>query len=185
MDDVLASIRRIVRAEKVPEDDTKPDLDPVPAEDRIGRPAPETEETPLPLTPDMRAADADLAEHDDGLEDDFEDDEDELLPDELDAVIDADIEEAMEEAQPERLGPPPRVVASSAEPAATAGAVPDYVQIDEMVRAAVLEALRGGAGEDLVREIIRDELINGEIGNNVSQNVIALIRRQLAKSSAA
>lgn len=59
MDDVLASIRRIVRAEKSPEDaDTADELDDGPMPQEV---LPGQEDSPLELTPDMRMVDADGA----------------------------------------------------------------------------------------------------------------------------
>ena len=52
MDDVLASIRRIVRAEKEPEDAVQPETDAAPETDGLTRP-----DQPLELTPDMRMHD--------------------------------------------------------------------------------------------------------------------------------
>lgn len=144
MDDVLASIRRIVRSEKEPE--------PVAAPDSMERPmsAPEPSEgdAPLALTPEMLMGDAESAES---------------------AVADAVTD---------------TVAAATADvaPAAPAPSL-DPEQLRDMVRDVVREELAGDQASEFVRSVIRDELMNGEIGSNISQNVMALIQSEIAKVS--
>ena len=133
MDDVLASIRRIVRAEK----------DPDMAETGTGEGQPHRawDDEPLPLTPDMRT---------DG-----------------DAV------------QPEAIAHPAEAGAPGA-----VSSVPDRQVLKELVREVLLEELSRDRAGQAVREIIRDELVNGEVGGNISQNVLRLIRSEIDKALA-
>lgn len=134
MDDVLASIRRIVRAEKDPESAREPA-----GTAEAARPAQRQEpaftepEVPLALTPDMRMD---------------------------------------EDGDPEEAGSPPP----------PAAAAPDREELTRMIREVLREELEGGGAEDMVRDIIRDELTTGEIGDNISQNVLRLIRDEVAKA---
>ncbi len=175
MDDVLASIRRIVRAEKEPaaEPDsatakgpaTGPDAAPTlgppfgPAGDR-DRPgeARAAEAEPLELTPDMRLADE---------VDDDDDDGDEVEP-----------EAIARPAVMARHSPPPAAVPSPSREAPT----PDRETLRRMVREILLDELADGDAEGAVRSIIRDELMNGQIGGNISQNVQRLIQSEIAKA---
>lgn len=148
MDDVLASIRRIVRAEK------EPDAGPVGAPADDGDLPDEVRaaiDEPLALTPDMRMESADG-----------------------DAV------------EPEAIARPAesaRSAESASPPTASAGAAaPDRETLRRMVREILLDELTSGAVEDAVRDIIRDELMNGEIGRNISQNVLGLIQSEVAKA---
>lgn len=159
MDDVLASIRRIVRAEK--------DHDAAEPVSGGGRPqyrAPGGDE-PLALTPDMR--------------------------------MDGGTVEAEAIAMPAEGGRSAATTApatpagsttpaSSAAPEAPAAAAPavapDREQLRQMVREILLEELRGDAGSEAVRGIVRDELLNGEIGANISENVLRLIQSEIAKA---
>jgi len=53
----------------------------------------------------------------------------------------------------------------------------------ETIRAVLREELASGKGEALVRRIIREELTTGETGDNLSRNVLQLIRTVLDKSA--
>lgn len=141
MDDVLASIRRIVRSEKdpepavaVPEAEAKP----------VTGAADGGEEMPLELTADMRTDEA-----------------------------------------PEMAGAAPVTdsqIGASATVAAAAAPSFDMDQIKEMVREVVMEQLSGEQGGALVKNILKEELMSGEIGSNMSQNVMALIQAEVAKA---
>jgi hypothetical protein len=145
MDDVLASIRRIVRTEKRVEDAEVV----VPIDERRGDgPGWEGEgEDTLLLTPEMRT-DSGAHEPAAGAG---------ARPTELAA----DMSEA-----------------SAGEPAP----LPDREALRAMLREVLREEMDGGLAEGLVREIIRDELVHGEIGGNISQNVLRLIRDEVAKA---
>lgn len=130
MDDVLASIRRIVRSDN-------PDAGP--GESGSEAFSADAAEEPLLLTPDMRT--------DGGAEA---------------AVAIADYADADDVFYP-RAGSPP----------------PDALQA--LVRAVLIEELGGGSARDAVREIIRGELIDGEIGDNVSRNVVRLVRDEVTR----
>lgn len=157
MDDVLASIRRIVRSEKEPDDVAPADA---------GDPAPDM---PLELTPDMRT-DAEKAE--------------DLL---------------QEASQPMESAPPEAPLAENpVADAPVAGApqggiaqpqtsfdpdpIPDDSQIKDMIREVLREEIAGDQLGEAVRGIIREELMTGEIGANISQNVMALIQAEVASA---
>lgn len=154
MDDVLASIRRIVRAEKEPATsaetvDVSPETPPTPAPDG----APATEMEPLALTPDMRL----------------------------------EVEAEAAEAQSLRLQPVPPVVPAAEvpvpeAPTETAPLAPSADELRDLVRAVVQEELKSNAVDGLVRDIIRNELTQGEIGSNISQNVLRLIQSEISKA---
>lgn len=151
MDDVLASIRRIVRSEKEPVSESAPTATDVGT-------AAETDEgaadAPLELTPSMRM-------------DDYVEDQD--------APVKEDQDEPVEDAtivQPD----PPEMADVPAAPAISTD------EIRTMVREVVLEQLSGDDAGRLVRDIIKDELVNGEIGSNISNNVMALIQSEIAKA---
>lgn len=147
MDDVLASIRRIVRNEKQAED-----AEEVMAGDDIrGGGSGRNDAEPLVLTPEMRI-----------------------------------------ERGAETGARPAELAADMAEAAGgdggdggyggDGGALPDREALKAMLRDILREELDGGPAEDAVRGIIRDELTSGEVGLNVSQNVLRLIRSELAKA---
>ncbi len=133
MDDVLASIRRIVRSDR-----------PDPGSDAFDDAAAGSSDEPLLLTPDMRT--------DGGGE--------------AGAAPLGDYAEAAA-ASPEAEGPPP---------------APD--PLHAMIRAVLIEELGGETARDAVRAIIRDELVNGEIGGNLSQNVVRLVRDEVTRLTA-
>ena len=146
MDDVLASIRRIVRAEKDPE--AAGDISETSAGGYSGADAGADEDMPLELTPDMRT----------------------------------DAEAAAESAASDPAPAPASAPADAPEMAASAAAALDPDALKTMVRDAVMEQLSGDQGAELVRNILRDELMSGEIGNNMSQNVMRLIQAEVSKA---
>lgn len=137
MDDVLASIRRIVRAEKDPESD--------PGGQAVRRPGDE----PLALTPDMRTD-----------------------------ASSVDPEAIARPADSARPGSAPTADA----PGRRAAAAPDAETLRRMIREVLIEELASGGADEAVRDIIRDELTNGEIGANISQNVLRLIQSEVART---
>lgn len=153
MDDVLASIRRIVRAEKDPEaveEAVTPSADIMPA-------APAAEEAaPLALTPDMRMTE--------------------------EAVIaDSPVAEPVAETAIDPMAA--TMAAATADPVPAPVAPPlDPAMIGDMVREIVMEQLSGPDGDKLIRNVIKDELYSGEIGQNISKNVLALIQSEVGKA---
>lgn len=142
MDDVLASIRKIVRAEKEGAVVTSSAEGP----DDRERPAGPASEEPLVLTAEMRTGGG---------------------------------RQAGTGATGMGSGP--------ADDTSTPTAAAQSVGADrEVLRAALRELLReelaGGAAGDAVRGIIRDELANGEVGRNISQNVLRMIRAEVTKA---
>ena len=138
MDDVLASIRRIVRAEREPQD---------------------VEAVPV----DAGSVEAMIA-------DDIVDTRDVVVEQVATAAAFVSAPEPLEDA----IVPPP---------AAEAAPAIDEESLRALVREIVLEELADGQGMDLVREIIKAELTTGEIGGNISRNVLRLIRSEIAKAS--
>ena len=136
MDDVLASIRRIVRAEK------EPDAEPAPRDMPLVGARTGGGDEPLALTPDMRSD---------------------------------------REIEPEAISRPdgPDL---SAEQVPGTSATPDRETLRELVREILAEELKTGDAEGAVRGIVRDELMHGEIGRNISQNVLNLIQAEVAKA---
>ena len=162
MDDVLASIRRIVRSEKEPEEAVEqPEAAPAPAEEPApvepAEAAADDADAPLALTPDMLmdpASQADPVEHD------------------------AAPEPAPEEA-PASVGD---MAAAAAAPVVEAVSGDSDGKLRSMIREVLQEQMSGAEASEFVRSVIRDELVNGEIGNNISQNVMALIQSEVAKA---
>ncbi len=148
MDDVLASIRRIVRAERDPEAE---DVTPATVDGDA-----EAGDMPLELTPDMMS-EAEAAAAKGGSPAEFV-----SAPEPLDDNV---------------FAPPPPAAA-----AAPAVQALDEDQIRDLVHEVVREELANGEGADLVREIIKAELTTGEIGGNISRNVLRLIRSEVAKA---
>ncbi|MEM7686272.1 MAG: hypothetical protein AAF293_15705 [Pseudomonadota bacterium] len=148
MDDVLASIRRIVRAEKDPV--STQEADPVAETGFETPPEPETEAIePLALTPEMR-----------------------MTPDVNVPDVPSDLDETP-------LGSTTAAVADVV-PSVADALDPD--QIREMVREVVMEQLGGADAGEMIRSVIRDELTTGEIGGNISQNVMRLIQAEVGKA---
>lgn len=158
MDDVLASIRRIVRSEKEPaEAEIAPDV----AE--IGTSA-EAEmvdavDAPLELTPDMRMDDASGPSAPDVMP----------VPPAVNPLSDP--------------SPTPEAQMATESVVDAPAALPSHDDIREIVRTVLLEELKGDAFADVVRSILRDELYTGETGSNISQNVMTLIETEIAKAS--
>lgn len=129
MDDVLASIRRIVRAEKNPGDgEPEPAAAPTAPNEAV--------EAPLELTPNMRMD----------------------VDSELDRPMDND----------------------STAPVAAVNL--DDASLRQMIKDVLLEELSSDSAGEIVRSVIRDELVNGEIGMNISQNVMNLIQSEVGKT---
>ena len=192
MDDVLASIRRIVRAEKEPDaedtagaasspaesapEEAPEAVQPAPVQSSPPPPAPEapvetppeataaptpaTEEgEPLALTPDMRRDDAD--------------------PGELPPVETG----PSDNAAAALAGSAAAIVATATDAEEPAPMGIDRSDIREMVLDVLREELAaGGSGAEAIKGIIRDELMAGEIGQNISQNVMTLIQSEVSKA---
>ena len=149
MDDVLASIRKIVRAEKDPESVQEAEAVPTETSPLSGNAGMADESAaPLALTPDMLMAD-DAAET-------------------VEAVAEpmAEASEAVETVQE---------TASEA-----MGIDPDTIR--GMVREVVMEQLKGPDADGLIRNIIRAELTTGDVGANISKNVLRLIRTEVGNA---
>ena len=163
MDDVLASIRRIVRSEKEPDEaveqpsqadaavsstEAAPVPEPQPDAVQTFDEAPEDEiDAPLALTPDMR--------------------------------MDASAEPTSEGAP---MSDETTTMAAAPAPAIEPVSADGDGKLRGMIREVLLEELSGDQAGELVRQVIRDELVNGEIGGNISQNVMALIQSEVAKA---
>lgn len=139
MDDVLASIRRIVRAEKQPAPNDATEIE----DETIAESEREAGDSPLALTPDMRLSDAEQAEMN--------------KVDEAASFVSA----------PPMVEPIPSM---------------NDETIKSMIRDVIEEELSSGRGAELVRAVIRDELTTGEIGGNISRNVLRMIRAEVAKA---
>ena len=141
MDDVLASIRKIVRAEKAPEHpENVAQTPPEPIESDAFPPTAE-DSTPLSLTPDMM------------------------------------MDRGAESASTEENSQVSEAIEQNAEP------VPSMNDdsLREIVRDVVLEQLKGSDADELIRNVIRQELTTGEIGGNISKNVLRLIQNEVGK----
>lgn len=136
MDDVLASIRRIVRSEKQPDAETAETADdgPVPQEIKP------TGDIPLALTPDMRLQEK---------------------PDH------AAIAETIVPPSPAPSVPP---------------AMPDDDHLRALIREVLAEEMGGDDMDALIRDVIRHELTRGDIGGNISSNVLRLVKSEIAKA---
>jgi hypothetical protein len=139
MDDVLASIRRIVRSEKTPEQEEAPEVFDA---DAVEGPGVSVEEdVPLELTSEMR------------------------MDQELQSS--SSVPEGTHDPIP---GPVP------------AGGVENTAGLRDLVREIVLEELAGTKGSELIRSVLKDELVSGESGANMSKNVLALIQSEVGKA---
>ena len=142
MDDVLASIRKIVRSEN------KAEAAPAPEDGVV--------DAPLDLTPEMRLdAEAPLA-----LTPDMQ-----TSPAEASAVVDTEQTDAVVDMVPGTSLSPPDM--------SDAG-------LKTLVREIVMEQLSGEDAANLIRDVLREELVQGETGANISQNVMDLIRSEVA-----
>ena len=145
MDDVLASIRKIVRAEKDPE--SVQEAQTVPSETSpvsTGAGMPE-EAAPLELTPDMLMSD------------------DGAAPSEEVSMEAPEVYENMQESAGDAMVVDPEV-------------------IRRMVREVVMEQLNGPDADSLIRGVIRQELTTGDVGANISKNVLRLIRTEVSNA---
>lgn len=152
MDDVLASIRRIVRAEKNPEAETVGEAEP----ETVDAGAESDGEIPLELTPDMRMAEANLEPQASAAE--FV-----TTPPEVDEVA-----------------PPIPPIA----PVADAVPALDPDAIRDMVRDVVREELASSGLTDTIKSVLKDELTTGDVGGNISRNVLRMIKSEVAKATA-
>jgi hypothetical protein len=152
MDDVLASIRRIVRTER--QDAGAGDAGGAGHGGREGFVQETDAEEPLILTPEMRIDIGDAPRAGMGA-----------APADAPSELDADIADA-----------------------SAAPAMPDPGVLRTMLRDLLREELAQTLGEgrpaEAVREIVRDELVHGETGDNVSQNVLRLIRDEVSRALA-
>ena len=159
MDDVLASIRRIVRAEKDPEtlqdaqviQETAMTMEPAVAEVV-------EESVPLELTPDMRMSPEEPEEAEE-------------------ATSSVDVVEPVEPVAPVAMDAPSDVPSEE-----VAEFDPDMIR--DMVREIVMEQMAGADADKLMRDVIRNELTAGEIGANISKNVLRLIQSEVGKALA-
>jgi hypothetical protein len=156
MDDVLASIRRIVRTER--QDADAAGTDQTAHGGREGFVHETDIEEPLILTPEMRIDRVDAPE-------DSRDAGSAYAPADAPSELDADIADA------------------SAAPAMPDAETLRTV-LREILREELPQALSDARVADAVREIVRDELVHGEIGDNISRNVERLIRDEVAKALA-
>ena len=83
----------------------------------------------------------------------------------------------------------PMASAAMDEPAAEPVAPPadgseafDPDMIRDMVREVVMEQLAGSDADRLIRDVIKNELTAGEIGANISNNVLRLIQSEAGKA---
>ena len=151
MDDVLASIRRIVRSEREPDVEDAETAEVVEDTAKGG-------DAPLALTPEMMREAGE--EGDDGG-----------------APGPGGAAEVVSAPEPPADG---GYVPTA--PVATAVPGPSDAQIRQIVREVIREELSDGDASGLVRGIIKAELTTGEIGANISRNVLRLIRSEVAKS---
>ena len=69
------------------------------------------------------------------------------------------------------------------EPASASGGLDlDEDELRDLIRQVVREELADGRAAGIVRDIIKAELTTGEIGGNISRNVLRLIRSEVAKA---
>lgn len=243
MDDVLASIRRIVRSEKEPEAPVGPPSDvagsqpesPVtpadaaqsaaPQDDaapNVGEPmaAPQTEHMPGTADETGTAAEPETPPSDPAYEPGREptlvpsagltpgtepasaahpqDDPvdaplaltSDMRLDEAEASEGSTLSQAMDAAasdarsMPDAPVPDAGLAVGSVAAAASSVLGGDAEALKDMVRTVIREELTSSdtAGE-AIRSIIRDELMTGEIGQNISQNVLALIQAEVSKAT--
>lgn len=157
MDDVLASIRRIVRAEREANESGTDNAVILPDNMDGG-----TGDSPLALTPEM------MSETDDAP--------DEPLREDFPAPGERASELATFVRAPDSVG------GDTEAPAATPGLQMDNAALRDLIREIIREELASGEAERLVRGIIKAELTTGDIGANISRNVLRLIRSEVAKA---
>ena len=174
MDDVLASIRRIVRAERDELNDGPIDADIV-TDPKSGG------DIPLALTPEMMSADEVAAKTTLGVSRPVSDPHDNEGAD-MNANDPDDTNSELRTARVARFVNPPEPVDDD-EPASTAvGLNLDEDELRDLIRQVVREELADGRAAGIVRDIIKAELTTGEIGGNISRNVLRLIRSEVAKA---
>lgn len=165
MDDVLASIRRIVRAETAPDPaESKVDIPPTEAaaggglvseaEAPLGGPAPEaghgedmSDKAVLAATPEQKPG-GDAAPL--------------LLTPEM------------------RADPAKGHETTAGAPTGPATPAPEREILRTLIAELVAAEMRSDAIRDVLRDIVRDELINGPLGENATRNVRAMIRAEIA-----
>lgn len=162
MDDVLASIRRIVRAEREIDEEGADDAVVVQddGDDEV------VGDAPLALTPEM-------------MSEDEEDEEMFRRPDPPSEEPDPGSRSA--ELASFVRAPAPLDEEDNA-PASTSTGM-DADEVRNVVRDVIREELAGGNAEGLVRDIIKAELTTGDIGANISKNVLRLIKSEIAKAN--
>jgi cell pole-organizing protein PopZ len=229
MDDVLASIRRIVRSEKDPEQPMEPPAD--------SAATPMAEPASAPDLPPQGMAPGKFAPQDTAIQDSVPSPKAEMPPsdvapaptpvdagreptlvpsaglgptptseapapaapddpgevplaltsdmrlDESDAKGGSDLAQAMDAASTE--DPMPESAEETvSDPVAPAAPSIDPETLKGLMRTVILEELTSSdAAGEAIRAVIRDELMTGEIGQNISQNVLALIQAEVAKAT--
>ena len=173
MDDVLASIRRIVRAERDELNDGPVDADVVP-DSKSG-------DAPLALTPEMMSADEVAAKTTLGVSRPISDPHDNEGAD-MNANDPDDVNSELRTARVARFVNPPEPVDDDEPASASGGLDLDEDELRDLIRQVVREELADGRAAGIVRDIIKAELTTGEIGGNISRNVLRLIRSEVAKA---
>ncbi|HLS18902.1 MAG TPA: hypothetical protein VK090_03755 [Paracoccaceae bacterium] len=163
MDDVLASIRRIVRAETAAE----------PAESKADTPQTEAE-AGSGLVPEGKSSRGEPAPEA-GIGGDMSG---------TPALAKTSGQEAGEDPAPLLLTPEMRADrASGRSPAGPATPAPEREILRMLIAEIVAAEMRGDAIRDVLRDIIRDELTNGPLGENATRNVRAMIRAEIAATN--
>lgn len=169
MDDVLASIRRIVRAETKsdPEESKPADTSLTGAEAEKGV-ASEAGASPAEQVPD--AGTGDISEK--------------TAPAEISAQNPDDPAPLLltPEMRADRAGGRRAAAGAPAGTASPAASAPEREILRMLITEIVAAEMRGDAIRDILRDIIRDELTDGPLGENATQNVRAMIRAEIAAS---
>lgn len=168
MDDVLSSIRRIIGSDKRDDDDAfesgadkyyvppvgeEPPLELGPSLDR------ESSGEPMPLTPGMRAAEPGQGGLGDG-------------PGRHGGAADQ---------VPTPARPDAPVPSDSADDQGGDAVVIDEAALEDMIRRIVRDEVAAALpGDDRMREVVHEEL-QGDVGQNISENVQRLIRAEVAR----
>ena len=164
MDDVLASIRKIVKAERE-----------AGGAEPVEEAVPFDGDAPLALTVDMMSSQSQPDPVHDVLEAPVGGDEaGDARPRAADIATYVSAPDPIE-AAPVELAPEP-----VPQPAPTPALDADSLRA--LVREVIREELSSGEAEGLVRQIITTELTTGAVGANISRNVLRLIRNEIAKS---
>ncbi|MBY8975831.1 hypothetical protein KHP62_08440 [Rhodobacteraceae bacterium NNCM2] len=168
MDDVMASIRRIIRSEKTSDSDTSRTASASDAEIVEDDPAAEAQE-PFSLTPDMRVDQSgDAVKSADEAVREF--------PQAAEAQAAA---EAAQEAEEEQADAPDATQeAEVTPPPAPVSMVTDDEPKEEPAEQSVM--LDEAAIESMIRRVLREELM-GEIGQNISANVTRMIETEVTR----